>query len=59
MPTLTIVKYFNIFENILPVSKLFVSYPFILQAAKKTFNTGIIPAITFPAHTACNIIVFQ
>ena len=62
METVTVIKHFDISDHV--VSDLIsgfindISDPFCFKGVKKTFNHGIIPAVTLSAHAANHAVLF-
>ena len=62
METVTIIKHFDISDYV--VSGLIPGFikdirdPFCFKRVKKTFNHGIIPAVTLSAHAANHAVLF-
>ncbi len=63
VPAFAIIEHLNIIENIFfAIFKCFIYFlfnPFRFQTPKEAFQTSVIPAITFPAHTAHNLIILK
>ncbi len=58
-----VIESLNVFKNALASMEAgrisLVKYQFLLQAAKETFNWGVVPAIALAAHAAIHTVFGQ